>query len=98
MSSKADKLYKDLMAVFRKHKPIVKDILLAYSNLGYNLGASIGGYKDKGPSVQELELMYATNPNIAVSLMINAINMNMWVDDLEKTVEDIKKEQEKKND
>lgn len=92
--AKIEKLYSDLVKVFSKHKPNVKEILLAYGNLGYCLGASIGGYEDKGPSVKELELLYATKPTIDVALMLNGLTVTLWVDDLSKTIENIKQEQQ----
>ncbi len=93
--SKIDKAYADLVQVFNKYKLTVPEILIAYGNLGYALGASIGQYKDKGPSAQELELMYATKPSIDVALMLQGLTTTLWVDDLNKTIEDIIKEKEK---
>lgn len=92
--SKVDNCLTDLVKIFNKYKLNVKEILLTYGNLGYNLGAAIGGYKDKGPSVDELELLYATKPTVDVALMINSLQINLWGDDLNKTIENIKKENE----
>lgn len=93
--AKIEKLYTDLVKVFQKHKPGVKEILIAYGNLGYCLGASIGGYQEQGPSAKELELLYATKPTIDVALMLQGLTTTLWVDDLEKSVEKIKEEKSK---
>lgn len=93
--NKVDKLYSDIVKLFQKQKPTLKEIIVVYSNLGYTLGASIGGYKDKGPKFEELELLYATKPTIDVALMMQALTMSTWIDDLDKTIEDIKQEKAK---
>lgn len=93
--SKIDKAYTELVKVFNKHKLTVPEILIAYGNLGYTLGASIGGYTDKGPSAKDLELMYATKPTIDVALMLQGMTTTLWVDDLNKTMEDIIKQNNK---
>lgn len=93
--AKIDKAYSELVKVFNKHKLTVPEILIAYGNLGYTLGASIGGYKDKGPSAKDLELMYATKPTIDVALMLQGMTTTLWVDDLSKTMEDIIKQNNK---
>ncbi len=90
--AKADKALEDLIKVFAKHKLTIQEILLVYGNLGYTLGASIGGYKDKGPSVSELEHMYATKPTIDVAMMLSGITCTQWINDLDKVIEKIEKE------
>lgn len=88
-TSRVNKLYSDLVGCFNKNKANVKEILLAYGNLGYTLGASIEGYKDKGPSAEELNLLYATKPTVGVALMIQGLQTTLWVDDLNKKIEEI---------
>ena len=91
---KVEKVYIKLIEAFKETKLTVPEIILAYSNLGYSLGASIGGYKDgKGPSVQDLQKAYATNPTIDVALMLDALTVGTWVDDLEKKYEEVLAEQ-----
>lgn len=93
--SKIEKAYTELVKVFNKHKLTVPEILIAYGNLGYTLGASIGGYKDMGPSAKDLELLYATKPTIDVALMLQGLTTTLWVDDLNKTMEKIIEENNK---
>ena len=54
--------YEDLVEVFQKHKLTVGEIIVAYGNLGYALGASIGGFSEKGPSPEELKKLYYEHP------------------------------------
>lgn len=89
--SKVDKVYKECVKAFQRTKLSVQEILLVYGNLGYTLGASIGGF-EKGPSVQELEKLYAENPNLAIALMLNGLTVTTWIDDLNKTIKDIENE------
>jgi len=81
---KCNNLYKELVEVFQKHKPTVGELLIAYGNLGYTLGASVGGYKDKGPSTEELEKLYYSEPgNIAVALMLQSMTVVSWYSEWE---------------
>ena len=93
---KTDKAYTELIEIFQKYKLNVKEILLAYGNLGYSLGASIGGYHQKGPSPEQLQHLYATNPTVDVALMIQGVQTTFWADDVGKTAEDIKRQTEEK--
>ena len=83
---KCSDLYQELVEVFQKYKPTVGELLIAYSNLGYTLGASIGGYKDKGPSMEELEKLYYSQPSLDVALMLQAMTVGSWYDEWEKQV------------
>ena len=85
-----DKVYTKLVKIFQEAKLDVRDILTIYGNLGYTLGASIGGYQTKGPNIEELNHLYATNPTVDVALMIQSINTVLWAEDLGKTIESIK--------
>lgn len=91
-ASKIEKAYTDLVKVFNKYKLNVPEMLIAYGNLGYALGASIGGYEGKGPSSEELNKLYATNPTVDVALMISGLICCTWVDNLGQSVEKIKEE------
>lgn len=92
---RADKLLTDLVKAFQKHKPTVGEILLVYGNLGYTLGASIGRFEDKGPSAEELQKLYYSNPTIDIALMINGLHVMTWYEDWEKIQLDKVKNKEK---
>lgn len=82
---RCDKVYDELVKVFQKYKPTVGEIIIAVGNLCYSLGASIGGYKEKGPSVEEIQKLYYAEPGrIDVSLMAQGIIMTTWHEDWEK--------------
>lgn len=84
-NERCEKLYTDLVAVFQKHRPTIGEILIAYGNLGYTLGASIGGYDQQGPSLEELQKLYYTSPErVDIALMIQGITTTTWLEDLEK--------------
>ncbi len=84
---KVAKAHSDLIDVFNKHGLNVGEIIVTYGNLGYTLGASVGGYKTKGPTMKELEKMYYENPTIDVAMMINGGNVTGWYEDLYKQAE-----------
>lgn len=73
----------DLLKIFQKYKLTVPEIIVAYGNLGYSLGASIEGFKGTGPSPQEVTKMYYANPGrIGNALMAQGILITTWYDNL----------------
>jgi uncharacterized protein YejL (UPF0352 family) len=82
---KCNEMLSELMAIFQKHQPTVGEILTVYGNLGYSLGASIGGYQGKGPSPEELKQMYYEKPGrVDVALMLEGLTVTTWFEDWEK--------------
>jgi hypothetical protein len=80
-------LYKEALEVFKKYKPTIGEILIAYGNLGYALGASIGNYKKKGPSIEELEKLYYSEPHrLDVALMLQGMLVTTWFDERTKKI------------
>lgn len=82
---KCSQLYQDLLTVFQNAKPTVGEIIIALGNLEYALGASIGGYKDKGPTFEELQKMYYSlekegPPRIDLALMLQGHNTTSFFD------------------
>lgn len=77
---KVDQCYKELVEVFRKHKLRVGEILIAYGNLGYTLGASVEGYGEKGPGLKELERLYYTQASAGLGLMLSGLTISSWYD------------------
>jgi len=74
----------ELLKVFQNHKPTVGELLVAYGNLGFSLGASIGGYEGKGPSVEELKELYYKDPHrIDVALMLEGLTVTTWFESWE---------------
>lgn len=84
---KCSEMYEELVEVFKKYHPTVGEILIAYGNLGYTLGASIGGYKDKGPGPEELQTLYYTmqqeplSKQISFALMGTGFQVLEWYDE-----------------
>ena len=78
---KCNKIYEELVTIFQKYKPTIGEVLISYGNLGYTLGASIDGYKDKGPSLEELSKLYYSNPTIGISLMLSGLTTTSWYEE-----------------
>lgn len=78
---KTSKLVEDLVTLFQEVKPTIGEILIAYGNLGYILGASIEGHKGQGPNIEELKKLYLSNPTVGVNLMLTGINITTWYED-----------------
>lgn len=97
--AKIEKVITQLTKVFDKNKLTIPEILIVYGNLGYSLGASIRKSIDPNSSIptsEELELLYATNPTVDISLLIQGLLIISWADSLNKKVEDFKKPIENK--
>lgn len=79
---KVERIYEETLEVYQKHKPTTGEILIALSNLTYALGASIGNYDGKGPSLEELKQIYYQKPGrIDVAVMLQGMTMATWYDD-----------------
>lgn len=81
---KVNRAFEKLVQVFQDERLTVGEILIAYGNLGYTLGASIEGFDKEGPSIEELQKMYYMNPSAGVGLMIQGIHVTSWYSDWEK--------------
>lgn len=75
---KCEKIYEELVKVFQENKPTINEIILALSNLTYTLGASIEGYKKKGPSFEDLQKLFYSNPTIGIAIMLQGLTMGTW--------------------
>lgn len=85
------KMYQELVEIFKKYKPTVGEILIAYGNLGYTLGASIGQWPNPGPSVQELEkIYYSDQARLDAAMMLMGHQVTEWYNDYQKLVIDKK--------
>lgn len=76
-----EKTLSKTLALLNKAKLNVPELLLLYGNLGYHLGASIAGFRGKGPSQQELEEYYKNNPTVDISLMLQGLLITAWEQD-----------------
>ena len=75
---KVQHMYDELINIFKHYKPTVFEILVAYGNVGYALGASIEGFKEKGPPIEKLKELYYQNPTLGVALMCQAVEVMGW--------------------
>lgn len=89
---KVEEAFAQLVSVFQEQKLTVGEIIIAYGNLGYTLGASIEGYAGQGPSIEELEKLYYQNPTIGVSLMLQSIMVTTWFDDYMNNTDKLKEQ------
>lgn len=85
---KCNELLGKLLEAFQEHKPTVGEILVAYGNLGYTLGASIEGYQSSGPNVEELKKKYYQEATVGTALMLQGIEVTNWFQDHEKTTKE----------
>ena len=79
--SKVESAYEKLVKIFQEEKLTVGEIIVAYSNLGYVLGASIEGITEERKSIGDLEKIYATEPTIGVALCLQSIHTATWYTD-----------------
>lgn len=78
---KCAKILESLLALFKEEQPTIGEVLLVYGNLGYCLGASIEGLKEKGPGLEELSEMYLKNKNnVGIALMLEGITITSWLE------------------
>lgn len=86
---------KCIRAFHTRPKANQQEILLALANLIYSIGASIDGYKEKGPPIEELKRMYYTNPTIGTNLMLQSALLSLMVDNIRqgKIKEKVKEDQ-----
>jgi len=64
--------------LFNKHHPTIPEIILAYGNLGYMLGASMAGCEGVGPSEDEIRRAYYSKPTVDVAFMAQGLEMTRW--------------------
>ena len=93
---KCSLLLTEIVELFQKHSPTEGEILVAYWNLGYTLGASIEGYIETGPSVEELKKSYYSKPTVGIALMLQGIEVTGWYQDHKKEITKEKDIKEKK--
>ena len=78
---KVEKTIKKLHDTFNKAKLNPQEIIIAYGNLGYHLGASLAGFEDKGPDLETLKKFYYNDPTIDVGLMLQGLLITTWEQD-----------------
>jgi len=76
-----DTTLEQVMVVLNQNQLDIPGLLLLYGNLGYHIGASMAGIKDKGPNLEELKRSYYSHPTVDVGLMIQGLLITSWVDD-----------------
>jgi hypothetical protein len=67
--------------IINKAALTIPELLITYGNLGYNLGASMAGFTDKGPSIEDLKKSYYSNPSVDVGLMLQGLLITSWEKD-----------------
>jgi len=79
--TKVAKLVSQVIKLINKNQLSIQEMIVAYGNLGYHLGASIAGFTDKGPNIEELKREYYSNPTVDVGLMIQGLLITDWEED-----------------
>jgi hypothetical protein len=82
---KVSDTHERIVDILQELKLSIGELLILYGNLGYTLGASIAGYKEKGPSPEELERMYYAKDSsedprhqLGVALMLQGMTTTSW--------------------
>ena len=83
---KCSNLLSGIIELFQEHRPTEGEIIVIYGNLGYSLGASIEGYIDEGPKIEEIKKKYYSKPTVGAALMLQGIEVAGWYQDHKKEV------------
>jgi hypothetical protein len=83
---KCSELLDKLLQAFQELGPTVGEIIVAYGNLGYSLGAAIEGHESNGPDIEELKKKYYADPTVGTALMLQGIEVTNWFQDHEEKV------------
>jgi hypothetical protein len=81
-AEKTSEVLDKILEVLRENKLNTLELIVLLSNLGYSIGASLEGFQGNGPSFEELQKMYYSNPTVGVALMNQAMLMSSWLSDL----------------
>lgn len=93
-SNQADWVLDQWLQILKQVQLGPYELILVSSNILYSIGASLEGYKGKGPSPEEVLQMYYTNPTLGVAMMAQALQMNQeWIASLERLAKRKKNEQ-----
>ena len=61
----------------------VHEMLHVIGNVCYSIGASLNGYKGRGPNVEQLKQEYINDPeNLGTALMLNGLTIQTWTQDI----------------
>lgn len=91
--SKANEVLGQCIEAFQGANLRTQDLVVVWGNLGYSLGASIEGFTESGPSLEELQQAYHQNPTIGIAMMLQGMMATLWSNQMTET---FKKEQEGK--
>jgi hypothetical protein len=81
-SEKTSEVLDKMLEVLKENKLNTLELIVLLSNLGYSIGASIEGFENSGPSFEELQKMYYSNPTVGVALMNQAMLLSSWISQL----------------
>ena len=69
--------------IFNRSGLSVHEAVAVLGQVMHSMGASLAGYKDKGPTFDQLQKLYYEQPNnFAVAIMINGLLMQSWMQDI----------------
>lgn len=79
---RCDKVYEDLVKVLQKGRPTTGELIILLGNLLYTCGASIGKWPEKGPSFDELQRLYYSEPGrLDLAMMLQGLAMTQWYEE-----------------
>lgn len=84
---KCEKTLDELQDVLNKAKLNLQELVWAYGQLGYNIGATLEGVAF---TVDEATKEYYEKPRLGVSLMVQGLHVQTWVDKIKGSRDDNK--------
>jgi hypothetical protein len=90
-AERVNEVYEKFINLLQEKKLTVAELCILLGNTLYTVGASIEGFKDEGPDMEELNKRYYTKPTVGIAIMLNGMTLVSYFDDLNK-VEAKKKE------
>jgi len=82
---KIGKILDKVLDMINKSKLTIPELIILIGNLSYFIGASIAGFVEKGPSIDDLKKEYYRNPTIDIALMLQGLEITTWEEDFLKS-------------
>lgn len=81
---KTSETLEKILEVFKQKKLRTQDIILVLGNLSYSIGAALEGHEPgfTGPTIDELNQKYYTEPTVGVALMLQGLITVSWHDQI----------------
>lgn len=90
-----DSVARAVVSLINTKKLSVAEMLQLISDTCYAIGASLEGYKERGPQLEELrKLYYQDSTRVGVALMLQGLMVGTWIQGLEVVEEEVHEKEE----